>query len=117
VLLDHLALAVHDRDRSRRFYERYFGFDRGAQEYDDGVLIIWNEEGFNLALGPGRGDEPMPSFIHFGFGVLDPEAVHAFRGRLEADGVSIVESWDEPAYVSFKCLDPDGYVVEVSWEP
>jgi hypothetical protein len=24
---------------------------------------------------------------------------------------------DEPAYVSFKCLDPDGYTVEGYWEP
>jgi hypothetical protein len=25
--------------------------------------------------------------------------------------------WDEPDYVSVKFRDPDGYVVEVSWEP
>jgi hypothetical protein len=24
--------------------------------------------------------------------------------------------WDEPDYVSVKFKDPDGYVVEVSWE-
>ena len=115
--LDHLALSVRDREVSRRFYETYFGFDRDAQEYDDGVLIIRNEDGFNLALGPGPGDAPMPEFVHLGFDAADPASVHAFRDRLEADGVTIVESWDEPAYVSFKCLDPDGYVVEVSWEP
>jgi hypothetical protein len=42
------------------------------------------------------------------------------RGRyddLAADGVEIVEEWDEPEYVSVKCRDPDGYVVEASWEP
>ena len=37
--------------------------------------------------------------------------------RLAADGVTIVEEWDEPEYVSVKCLDPDGYVVEAAWEP
>ena len=25
--------------------------------------------------------------------------------------------WDEPDYVSVKCRDPDGYVIEASWEP
>ena len=27
-LMDHLALAVHDQERSREFYERYLGFER-----------------------------------------------------------------------------------------
>ena len=47
----HIALAVTDLERSRRFYETYF------------------------------------------------------------------EEWDEPDYVSVKCRDPDGYVVETAWEP
>ena len=32
-------------------------------------------------------------------------------------GVELVEEWDEPAYVSVKCRDPDGYIVEAAWEP
>jgi hypothetical protein len=43
--------------------------------------------------------------------------VRAFAGRLRRDGVPIVEEWEEPDYVSVKCRDPDGYVVEYSWEP
>jgi hypothetical protein len=31
--------------------------------------------------------------------------------------VPIPEPWDEPGYVAFKCLDPDGWRVEVYWEP
>ncbi|HEY2935079.1 MAG TPA: VOC family protein [Gaiellaceae bacterium] len=73
--------------------------------------------GFSLALGPT--DEPirLPSFLHFGIDFPDRDAVFAFRDRLTADGLPIVEEWDEPAYVSVKCLDPDGYVVEAAWEP
>jgi hypothetical protein len=26
------------------------------------------------------------------------------------------ETWDEPDYVSVKCRDPDGHIVEFSWE-
>jgi len=27
-----------------------------------------------------------------------------------------LEQWDEPDYVSVKTRDPDGYIVEFSWE-
>ncbi len=63
----HLALAVTDQERSRRFYESYFGFDaRPSRWYDDGVLMLYNADGFSLALGPT--DEPirLPKFLHFG---------------------------------------------------
>ena len=114
----HLALAVSDQRRSRHFYETYFGFDaRPARRYDDGVLMLYDRRGFSLALGPT--DEPvrLPAFLHFGVGLPAPDDVRAFRARLEADGVPIVGFWDEPDYVSVKCRDPDGYVVEASWEP
>jgi hypothetical protein len=39
------------------------------------------------------------------------------RNRLVADGVELVEEWDEPDYTSVKCRDPDGYIIEASWEP
>jgi catechol 2,3-dioxygenase-like lactoylglutathione lyase family enzyme len=114
----HLALAVSDQDRSRRFYETYFGFDaHPSRRYDDGVLMLYDANGFSLALGPT--DEPIavPRFLHFGIGLPSREAVLAFRDRLAADGVRIVGEWDEPGYVSVKCADPDGYVVEAAWEP
>ena len=116
--MKHLALAVTDQERSRRFYETYFGFDaKPARRYDGGVLMLYNADGFSLALGPA--DEPVafPSFLHFGVVLPSPEAVRTFRSRLAADGVPIVEEWDEPEYVSVKCTDPDGYVVETAWEP
>ena len=114
----HLALAVSDQERSRRFYETYFGFGaEPARRYDDGVLMLYDADGFALALGPA--DEPirLPRFLHFGVGLASPEEVRAFGDRLRADGVPIVEEWEEPGYVSVKCRDPDGYVVEASWEP
>jgi catechol 2,3-dioxygenase-like lactoylglutathione lyase family enzyme len=58
-----------------------------------------------------------PRFLHFGIGVQTPADVRAFRDRLDADGVRIVEESAEPDYVSVKFLDPDDYVVEVAWEP
>jgi catechol 2,3-dioxygenase-like lactoylglutathione lyase family enzyme len=114
----HVALAVTDAERSRRFYETYFGFDpESARLAEDGVLLMEGPGDVLLALG--QTDEPirLPSFLHFGFrGADTPDEVRSFRDRLEAEGVDIAEFWDEPDYVSVKCRDPDGYVVEFAWE-
>jgi catechol 2,3-dioxygenase-like lactoylglutathione lyase family enzyme len=65
--MKHLALAVSDQQRSRRFYETYFGFDaQPAQRYDDGVLMLFNRDGFSLALGETDESIRLPGFLHFG---------------------------------------------------
>jgi catechol 2,3-dioxygenase-like lactoylglutathione lyase family enzyme len=114
----HVALAVRDQARSRRFYETYFGFDPAtARVAEDGVLLIDGPGEVRLALG--ETDEPieLPSFLHFGFcGAETPDEVRAFRQRLAADGVEIAEFTEEPDYMSVKCRDPDGYVIEFAWE-
>ena len=117
-MIRHLALSVSDQERSRRFYETYVGFGaQPAREYDDGVLMLYDSRGFSLALGPFGTPESLPPFLHFGIGLPSPDSVRAFRDRLAADGVEIVEQWDEPEYVSVKFRDPDRYVVEAAWEP
>lgn len=116
--MDHLAIPVRDQARSRGFYENYFGFGaRPAKRYDDGVLMLYNAAGFALALGPSPEPIARPTWLHFGVGLPSREAVVALRDRLVGDGIELVEEWDEPDYVSVKCRDPDGYIVEASWEP
>ena len=76
----HLALAVSDQERSRRFYESYFGFDaHPSRVYDDGVLMLYNAEGFWLALGRTEDPISVPRFLHFGIGLPTRDAVLAFR--------------------------------------
>ena len=116
--MDHLAIPVRDQERSRRFYETYFGFGaQPARRYDDNVLMLYDASGFALALGPT--DEPVarPAWMHFGVRLPDRDAVRVLCDRLVADGVELVEESDEAGYVSVKCRDPDGYIVEGSWEP
>jgi catechol 2,3-dioxygenase-like lactoylglutathione lyase family enzyme len=116
--MDHLAIPVRDQERSRRFYETYFGFGaRPARRYADGVLMLYDEGGFALALAPSPGPIARPSWMHFGVALPDRDAVLTLRARLVADGVELVEEYDEADYVSVKCRDPDGYIVEASWEP
>ena len=110
--MDHLALKVSDQERSRRFYETYCGFGaRPPRRHDDETLMLYDDDGFALALGV-RDFEP-----HFGVSLPDAGAVRAMAARLEADGVEIVERWGEPEYASVKARDPDGHIVEFSWEP
>jgi catechol 2,3-dioxygenase-like lactoylglutathione lyase family enzyme len=116
--VDHLAIPVGDQERSRAFYETYFGFGaRPARRYDDGVLMLYDAGGFALALGPAREPVVPSAWMHFGVGLPGRDAVLALRERLAAGGVELVEEWDEPDYVSVKCRDPDGYIVEAFWEP
>ena len=117
--LRHLGLPVRDYERSLRFYATYFEFDPAtAQSYPDGTVIVRNAERFDLALHPTTEAAAASStFFHFGFAMADAEAVHTLRTRLERDDVPVVERDDEPELVSFKCLDPDGWRVEVYWEP
>jgi catechol 2,3-dioxygenase-like lactoylglutathione lyase family enzyme len=113
----HLALSVGDQERSRSFYETYLGFGaRPARRYDDDVLMLYDDQGFALALGPFGTPHELPRFLHFGKGLDSPQAVKDVAARLRRDGIEIVEEWDEPEYVSVKCRDPDGYVVELAWE-
>jgi catechol 2,3-dioxygenase-like lactoylglutathione lyase family enzyme len=54
----HIALAVSNQERSRGFYETYFGFDpHTAWVAEDGVLLIEGPGGVTLALG--ETDEPI----------------------------------------------------------
>lgn len=116
--LTHLGLPVRDVEISRRFYETHFGFDPAtATRYSDGTLIIRNDDGFDLALHGGQEAGPLPAFLHFGFRLPAPDDVRALLDRLRAEGVEITEHHDEPAYVAFKCRDPDDYQVETYWEP
>jgi catechol 2,3-dioxygenase-like lactoylglutathione lyase family enzyme len=118
VHLRHLGLPVRDYERSLRFYATYFGFDPvTAQSYPDGTVIVRNADRFDLALHPAAEATASSTFLHFGFAMADAEAVRALRVRLELDGVPVIERDDEPELVSFKCLDPDGWRVEVYWEP
>ena len=116
--MDHLAIPVRDQAGSRHFYETYFGFGvRPAKRYDDGVLMLYNAADFALALGPSTEPIASPSWMHFGVKLPSREAVLTLRDRFVNDGIALVEEWDEPEYVSVKCRDPDGYIVEASWEP
>ena len=81
------------------------------------MLILHDAAGFSLALGEDRRADRAAPLLPLRRGASSPGDVRAFRDRVEADGLEIVEWWDEHDYVSVKFRDPDGYVIEVAWEP
>jgi catechol 2,3-dioxygenase-like lactoylglutathione lyase family enzyme len=75
------------------------------------------DDGFMLALIEG---DPLPSNvvdrIHFGCDLPDADSVSQIRARLADADVPEVEWVEEPGYSSVKVRDPDGYVIELSWD-
>jgi catechol 2,3-dioxygenase-like lactoylglutathione lyase family enzyme len=112
--LQHLALVVHDLGRARRFYEQHFGFVR--HDWQGDIMFLRDADDFSLVLQKGEHPPNPGAFHHFGFRVESRERVKEHRQRLVDAGVPIIEDVDEPGLVSFKCTDPDGYTVEVSFE-
>jgi catechol 2,3-dioxygenase-like lactoylglutathione lyase family enzyme len=115
--LNHLNLRVRDAAACRDFYQDHFGF-RPAFEADGGYFVR-NDDDFVLALIPVAPHQPLPDGFHIGFGLDDAEAVLAKHAALAAADVTVGEIEDErPAedYVTFRCWDPDGTVIEVFWE-
>jgi catechol 2,3-dioxygenase-like lactoylglutathione lyase family enzyme len=114
--LQTLELAVSDEAVSRLFYARYFGFGmRPSRRSDSGTLVLLGAEGFGLALVEVAELPPGRPLTRIGFQAFVPEDVEALRSRLVADGVEIVRYVDEEDRVAVRCLDPDGYQVEMAW--
>jgi catechol 2,3-dioxygenase-like lactoylglutathione lyase family enzyme len=114
--LGHLNITVSDLDRSAAFYGRWFGFDRVLVDYGDGTRFITDGDGFELGLHPGIPKGSATDW-HFGFLATGAAGVRDLMAALAVAGVVISDLEDEVGYVGFKCRDPDGYLIEVYWEP
>jgi hypothetical protein len=69
--------------------------------------MLYDAEAFAPALG----------FLHFGKRLASPEEVRRSATAWPPTASRSSRSGEEPEYVGVKCRDPDGYVVEASWEP
>jgi lactoylglutathione lyase len=114
VRLAHLSLAVADQQRSRRFYETFFGLECDGEPDGEGCLHLTDGDGFDLTLVPRPDASPSSSF-HFGIDGRDADAVRRLRGRLSTEDVRTGDLFVSDSRVAFHCWDPDGYHVEVFW--
>lgn len=116
--LTHIALAVKDAERAARFYQQIFGMEKAFQR-----------KGFVQLQTPGSHDAIVfdeslekkgeaGGISHFGFRLAHPDDMHAAVESIQQAGGEIIEQGnfgpDEP-YVFFK--DPDGYQIEIWYEP
>jgi len=62
--LAHLSLAVSDQQRSRRFYETFFGFSCDGKADAEGCPHLTHMDDFDLTL-VGRSTVSPPSSLHF----------------------------------------------------
>ena len=116
--LTHVALAVRDPERSLAFYEAVLGVVAVYRKADfiqaqtpgsrDVLVFERNEEGAGKAGG----------IAHFGFRLTRPEDIDAAEAAVVAAGGRILDKGTfvpgEP-YIFF--TDPDGYEIEVWYEP
>ena len=124
IVLRHVAIRSQDISRTRRFYEEGLGLTfLGYQS--DGVAMDLSDGTCNLRLLPYEGAPRAPreegtEFTHLGF--LVDDAGRAYQ-RLKAIGAEFVRDDiherrqhdpSAPPPRSFKVLDPDGNVVDVS---
>lgn len=124
VLVRHLALRVHDVAQTRRFYEEGLGL-RFVGYRPSGESLDLSDGQVNLTVLPYTGPPRQPleesyEFIHLGFWVEDLAAVYE---RLVALGAAVVRedvkerrefAGDALPVGSFKVLDPDGNVLDIS---
>jgi catechol 2,3-dioxygenase-like lactoylglutathione lyase family enzyme len=111
VRLNHVSLAVGDRERSAAFYGTHFGLTERVHE-DADRLILAASDGALLALREGPVPPALPPDNHFGFQLADPEEIRAARRRLQAAGVEETD-WQDDRFVRVQVRDPDGYRVEL----
>jgi catechol 2,3-dioxygenase-like lactoylglutathione lyase family enzyme len=116
--LTHLSIAVSDLERSTRFYELAFG---AREYYRDANSVQLQGPGENvvlaLELDPNYAGK-VGGISHFGFRLFDPadadtavEAALAAGGRLKSRGEHA------PGCPFAYLLDPDGYEIELWYEP
>jgi catechol 2,3-dioxygenase-like lactoylglutathione lyase family enzyme len=116
--LTHIALAVKDAERSAGFYQQIFGMQK-----------VFQRKGFVQLQTPGSHDAIVldeslekkgeaGGIAHFGFRLAHPNDIHTAIESIQLAGGQVIEqgafSPGEP-YVFFS--DPDGYEIEIWYEP
>ena len=124
----HAAIWTSELERSRRFYETYFGGSAGDryvnEEKDFTSYFLEFDSGTRLELmhrpDLERGSEyaatPREGYAHLAFSVGSEEAVEVLTERLREDGYEIA---GEPrrtgdGYYESVVLDPGGNPVEIT---
>ena len=111
--LNHLNLVVSDAERTAQLYQTLFGMER---QYQEGSFIFLACGDTDLALVEGQ--PLIHRRFHFGFRLESREEVDRWLERVREHGAPIVHGpKDYGDYYTFSLRDPDGYSIEIYFEP
>ncbi len=113
--LRHLHLHIQNLKRSLDFYEGVLGMK--VSRSFDGITLVTDGRGFELALKEDQQPAKVPSWFHFGFPLdsfVELERVYAELAHCEF--IKPLET-DPDGHSSFRIQDPDGYGVEFYFDP
>ncbi len=111
--LQHLHLYVRNRASAEQFYAEWFGMRIQHRGSDTTVLV--DDRDFFLALS----DDPSPqtSSMHFGFKLGSAAEVLSLNERMRHAEVEIRKTlYQDESFVTYRCADPDGYLMDVFWQ-
>lgn len=116
--LNHLHLTVRDLEASKDYYSKVFDFYEKARLGAD-LLFLKNKEGFDLALNRGEIVSAFPDCIHFGFSFTSQDELLAIYMKAHKVFPKLFpeEPKDRGGYLSCVGFDPDGYHIELYWDP
>ena len=114
-------IAVSDIARSRAFYEGALGqkvdMDFGPNVSFQGGFAIHERTHFESLLGDGNESRAEAAVVRSSWGELyfEEDDIETIEGSLRTAGVSFVHTIREQPWAQrvFRCMDPDGHVVEV----
>jgi catechol 2,3-dioxygenase-like lactoylglutathione lyase family enzyme len=118
--LNHIHINVADFDRAQKFYEDHLGFKLAfeARDEDRPCRFLRNSKGDLLALDSHLDRKGMPDWFHIGFELESRAGVEHAVSYFREVGVTIL---DDPLmfdrYVSVTVVDPDGYHIQIYWDP